>query len=158
MHRGEPSLNCLSSVRPVFTFATLFATLLPQPAVARRGSVSASWQSVARDTPVWQHRHNWAENTRLALDRDWPYFIARKQNWSDFSSVRTKLDFLLLRWEISSDLEMNLGLELVKISRRFLEYSLYFVFADSFNLSISDEILDFCKVSEWENYGSNGDK
>ena len=96
MHRGEPSFNCLSSDRPVFTFATLFATLLPQPAVARRGSVSASWQSVARDTLVWQHR---TTEPRILDLRSigTGLIIARKQNWLDFSSLRTKLDLLVLR-------------------------------------------------------------
>ena len=96
MHTEERSLNCLSSDRPVFTFATLFATLLPQPAVARRGSVAVT----ASQSPETLWSGNIATTEPRILDLrsiGTGLIIARKQNWLDFSSLRTKLDLLVLR-------------------------------------------------------------
>ena len=65
----QTSCECFSSVTPVFTFVSVCHIIATTSCCSPR-TLSASWQSVARDTPVWQHQQlATAGKTRLAVDR-----------------------------------------------------------------------------------------
>ena len=102
----QTSCECFSSVTPVFTFVSVCHIIATTSCCSPR-TLSASWQSVARDTPVWQHQQlATAGKTRLAVDRVWTLIyiekefvfvsISNRNLWTNWTlEFLDKLDFLM---------------------------------------------------------------
>ena len=75
----QTSCECFSSVTPVFTFVSVCHIIATTSCCSPR-TLSASWQSVARDTPVWQQQQlTTAGQTRLKVDRVWTLIYIEKE-------------------------------------------------------------------------------